>query len=415
MPTKFGIGFVAEKPLPEELVPGYRYEQAGHFHNYHVTEDNWRWPSLVQPGVVEYKIDGFSPNLNKLLHVGHIRQLAIANALRHILAEFNPKFVAILGASQGVKAQALTDLDGWFEFTGYRPKIYYDLLLPTDIPIETRDPTPEEIEKKIIDVNRKDDLGGDFDLPKVMDFSNGPQIMIRSDGRPLYAYYDVVFAKWVAPTHYITATEQKPHFANLDLGHKHLAMGLVLGADGTKIKSRTGDYMLATEALSQIEERLAAHNGGESLRWSKEIAWNILCWNFLHAARETNLKFEAEKWVQPDSPGMYVTYTYARVLKALGTYPRDIRDNWSGPLSDDDVKLLGLAEQYVFYHQQAIAKMDPAPIANFSHELARAMGAAYERERIRGGRDAFYHVMRHAALRLNQCITSLGMFPIEEV
>lgn len=42
MPFKFGVGFVAEKPLPDDFVAGYRHENVGMYHNYHVTECDGR-------------------------------------------------------------------------------------------------------------------------------------------------------------------------------------------------------------------------------------------------------------------------------------------------------------------------------------------------------------------------------------
>lgn len=410
MPTKFGIGFMSETPLPDDFVGGYRYEQAGRYHNYHVTPEEWQWPVHYSRdyGAVRYVIDGFSPNLNKELHIGHLRNLAIAKALQKILQLQKPEFVALLGASQGVKKAALTGWRWWCDFVRYYPSVYYDVLQPLDV-IETREPTVEEVEKRVIDPNEP---GPDLTLPKLWDGPNGPVIVVRADGRPLYALYDLIFAKEVNPTHYITGHEQKEHFTSLGLGDKHLPMGLVLGEDGKKLKSRTGDAMPATEALSMIRNLLNIPDEERSM----QIAWNILAWNFLRASRETNLKFEVEKWVRTESPGLYITYTYARLISALGdnrmsTYNEDE----AGPPSDEDAKLLGLSDQWHYYRHKAIQQMDPAPVANYAHELARALAVAYEREKIRGGRMPFFHTIRHTTGVLWDCMTALGMFLVTQV
>lgn len=417
MPTKFGVGFVSEKPVQELSEAGYRYEQVGNYHNYHVTAQCWSWPAI--PSVFDitkkYVIDGFSPNLNKTLHVGHLRQLALAKSLHCILL---CDTVAILGASLGVTSRALKGWEDWTKFVQYNPRVYYDVLLPNDL-IDVREPTAEEAEKGLF---KSDNSGGDFDLPKFWDGPEGPVIVVRADGRPLYAFYDLAFAKWVGPTHYITGHEQKEHFRSLGLGDKHLPMGLVLGVDGSKLKSRTGDAMLADEVMTLVQDLLKQHNPEKLMNdyQSKRIAWNILCWNFLHAARETNLKFEAEKWIRPDSPGMYITYTYARFLKAIepfGTCPfnKNVISLCKDELTESDVKLLGLAEQYNFYYNRAIVKMDPAPIANFAHDLARALGAVYDKEKIRNGRDIYREVIRHVLWRLECCMRNLGMVEIDNV
>lgn len=422
MPLKFGVGFVSPKPFPEELVGGYRYEQVGHHHNYHVTPDNWMWaakPNYDFGG--RYVIDGFSPNLNKTLHVGHLRNLALAHSLSRVLEDFCPKMVALLGCSLGVTKAATEQWEDITKMVGYGPKVYYDVVLPQDMIFTQKETLPPEEAERVRHAMNDGDPDPRADVwinPK------GEEVKVRrSDGRPLYAYYDLVFAQEVGPTHYVTGHEQREHFESLGLGDKHLPMGLVLGADGTKLKSRTGDAMSVHLAMGTIIEGIAVHRKEKGpVPQLREIAWNIIAWNMLHAARQTNIKFEAEKWTRTEAPGMYITYTYARVVSALKCADRpDGRPtafwdhSYFGDVTEEDAKLLGLAEQYTYYHGRAVELMDPAPIANFAHDLARAIGAAYEKEHIRDGRSAFYAAMSHAAWRLRQCIYGLGMFCVTEV
>lgn len=413
MPLKYGVGFVTEKPLDDVWARGYRYEKVGMHHNYHVTPDNWDWPVRYNhEDTSEYVVDAFSPNLNKSLHVGHLRNLAIAKSLQSLLRRWNPRFVALLGASLGVHKNSTVSLRQWTELVGYHPEIYYDVLQPIDI-IQMREPTVEEVEGGVIDVNE----GPDLALPKLWDGPKGPVVVVRADGRPLYAYYDLAFAKEVGPTHYVTGHEQKEHFASLGFEKKHLPMGLVLGEDGTKLKSRTGDAMKATEALGWMVECIGNATRDRVIEPDamKRLAWNIFAWNFLHASRETNLKFEVEKWVRTEAPGMYITYTYARLRKALGLEPQIFYEGRSGKPNDEDAKLLGISSQYYYYQHKAIAKMDPAPIANFAQDLSRQLNLAYEREPISGGRMPFFGAVSHATDVLRACMTDLGMFLIKEV
>jgi len=424
MPAKYGIGFTSPEPVAPDLVEGYRYEQTGNHHNYFVTPQRWDWPERFDFGSVAPVIDGFSPNLNKQLHVGHLRNLALANSLSRILK--NAKFVSLLGCSLGVRFAALEGWKYWTEFLGFQPEVYYDCALPDDL-IPTREPTVAEVESDLIDPNEGDDLT----LPELWDGPNGPVIVKRSDKRPLYAYHDLAFAQIVGPDHYITGEEQKIHFASLGLGDKHLPMGLVLGLDGKKMKSREGDVLLATEAVQMVKEHL------RQTQHADQLAWNILAWNFLHTARKSNLKFEAEKWTQPDSPGMYISYTYARTWNALEEavplrnpipigpfygfdpdYLKILKRSGSTvdtEITEIDLDLLGLSEQYIFYYQQAIERLDPAPVANYAHDLARLIGVAYERERIQEGRPVFQRAMAHAIWRLEHCLQDLGMFKLQTV
>jgi arginyl-tRNA synthetase len=414
LPQNFGVGFTtsSESDLKDLDLSGYRCEKIGMHTNYHATVENWAWPNKIKIPATKFVIDGFSPNLNKSFHVGHLRNLAIANSLSKILTvrdgrraetcDYNTKFVAMLGASLGVKKFALDGWRYWTGFLGYKPEEYFDITLPDDI-IETRDyheyqgvvePGPE--------------------IPQAWDGPYGAVIVKRSDGRSLYAFHDLTFAAYVGPTHYITGHEQKEHFMSLGLGDKHLPMGLVLGEDNKKLKSRTGDALPATEVMDMLISRLE----GE-LDVRTKLAWNILAWNFLHTTREKNIKFEVESWTRPEQGGLYISYTYARAVSALGKKDQTLiklyREQMLTKFNDIDISLLGFAEQYRFYYQEAVNRMDSAPIANFAFDLAKLISQAYEKEKVDGGRRSFSQAFEHATWRLEMCMRDLGMFRLYEV
>lgn len=410
IPTKFGIGFTCDEPLPEGEALGYRYEKVGIYHNYYATAENWSFPLKEdKTKAINFKIDGFSPNLNKSLHVGHLRNLAIANSLCKMLDVYNSvaypngksTFVALLGASLGVKKEALDGWKYWTDFVQYHPKEYFDITLPNDV-VETHPATPVDATEYSNAVAANTEA---WDGPK------GEVIVKRSTGVPLYAYYDLAFASYVGPTHYITGHEQKEHFEQLGFGEKHLAMGLVLGEDGKKLKSRTGDAILAKDILQMITERLDGND--------EKLAWNILAWNFLHVNREKDLKFNLKDWTNPDQGGLYITYTYARALSALKQIPYRVkklyREQLVTPLQDEDIALLGFAEQYKYYLQLSMYKLDPTPLANFTYELAKQISQAYTREKVQGGRRSFIQSFEHATWRLENCLLKLGMFAIQKV
>lgn len=399
LPIKFGIGFsVSDEDQNQYATLGYRNERIGIHDNYYVTEHMWEWPHEITFPEHGYIIDGFSPNLNKSLHAGHLRNLAIANSLKQILAPKKSNFVALLGASLGVKKHALDGWKYWNDFLGYHPKEYFDITLPDDI-VETR---------------LEEDIDSEYYNTHVWDGPDGPVVVKRSDGRPVYAYYDLAFSKYVSPTHYITGSEQKEHFQKLGLDKKHLPMGLVLGEDNKKLKSRTGDALLAMELIELVSDRIE----GDSISKTK-LSWNILAWNFLRVNREKNIKFEVEKWTRPDQGGLYISYTYARAKSALNkaeffvqqTSPGKVSKN----ISDIDLLLLGFSDQYKHYFQQSINHLDPVSIANFSFELAKLIGQSYEKEKLSGGRESFKKAFSHATWCLGNCIQKLGMFILDEV
>jgi len=403
IPLAHGVGFFSMDRLPQ-YAGKYREENVGRYWNYYVTPECQEWPEAVTYKG-PYVIDGFSPNLNKSLHVGHLRQLALAKSLESIMnhAQQNPhaKFVSLLGASQGVFQYATEQLNGWFDFLNFHPELHYDVLMPRDQEIVPRYKTK-------VPVSISTDFNGKpFEHEEECEVwagPKGPVIVVRWDGRPLYAFQDIAFSKVVGPTHYITGTEQQEHFANLGLGDKHLPMGLVLGADGKKMKSRTGDSVTAKEVLDQIVSQL------DPTDEPNKLAWNVLAWNFLHVARSKSVKYTPEEWTKSDAPGMYISYTYARIQSALAGESFE-----EGDLTQSDADLLGLARQHAYALQRSIDSLDPAMLANYAYDLASKLGTAYHGEKIKGGRPGFKNALMQAVWHLRLCMHQLGMFPLEKI
>ena len=406
IPLSHGVGFFSMQQLPQ-FAGKYREENVGRYWNYYVTPECQEWPEAVTYKG-PYVIDGFSPNLNKSLHVGHLRQLALAKSLESIMnyaqQKPNAKFVSLLGASQGVFQYATEQLNGWFDFLNFHPELHYDVLMPRDQEIVPRYKTKVPVKDSIsTDIN-----GNPFEHEEeceVWDGPNGPVIVVRWDGRPLYAFQDIAFSKVVGPTHYITGTEQQEHFANLGLGDKHLPMGLVLGADGKKMKSRTGDSVTAKEVLDQIVSQL------DPTPEPNKLAWNVLAWNFLHVARSKSVKYTPQEWTKPDAPGMYISYTYARLQSALAGESFDE----ASELTQSDAELLRLANQHGYALQRSIDSLDPAMLANYTYDLASKLGTAYHGEQIKGGRPGFKYALILAVTHLRLCMCQLGMFPLEKI
>jgi hypothetical protein len=131
-------------------------------------------------------LEGFAPNLNKKLHIGHLKNLAEANALVRILQPCQP--VAMLGAALGVLPGALDELHALFDFVGYQPQTCLDTCLPTG-----RVPTSPGT--------------GKFAGCQVYHGPLGPVVVIKANGQPTYACHDLTYARIVKPDYYITGCE----------------------------------------------------------------------------------------------------------------------------------------------------------------------------------------------------------------
>lgn len=410
LPENIGIGF----SMPEGCVqgpaggssPGYRYEKQGRYNNYFFTKDNWAWP-FEEEQPPSLKFDLFSPNLNKHLHVGHLRNLAIAVSLSRLFK--GSKFYAMVGHCLGVMVAAEKELAEWYEFLDYHPEILSDIELSNKAGIKGEPGTGEQ-------------EGCEVYLDRWN--ANAPPVIIRrADGRPTYAMHDLAFAKEIGPDYYLTGAEQATHFRSIGLGKKHLPMGLVLDpVTGGKMKSRDGNALLAEDAMQLVISKL------DKTYDPRGLAWNILAWNFLHTSRQKDVKFDVDEWTRPESQGLYVTYTFARIGAAImlgcqrDGMPKEglrlVSKNWKPfreDLQEKDVELLGLASYKTYYKDQAIARFDPAPLANFASTLAMKLGSLYHEEQIASGRPGFQFAVNEAYRVLGETMQLLGMFPITDV
>lgn len=414
MPEQIGTGFFTTAPVdpaPYEE-KGWRAEKIGIYTNFHATHKAWDCSFRI-PQRIPLTVDGFSPNLNKELHIGHLRNLALAASVSKITYA-HP--VALLGASLGVVSSARDALYRWIKLARYEPSMYYDVLMPIDL------------------VNIEEPIDHEHAGCKVWNGPNGSVIVMKSNGQRTYAFHDLAFAKEVSPNYYITGSEQKGHFASLGLAEKHLPMGLVSGLDGKKMKSRAGDSLSASDALALIEGYLRKTPDKEKL------AWNILVWNFLSVSREKNIKFDPETWISDDSPGMYISYTYARTYSALKTAILNAksrileigREYGSGmdykkslfaissmaapnQLEDVDIELACTATYMQYYLNRSIKLLDPCPLANYALLLAKKMTTVYQKHKISSGRSCLQTSVDFALSTLEVCMNLLGMYPLNKI
>jgi arginyl-tRNA synthetase len=334
-------------------------------------------------------LEGFAPNLNKKLHIGHLKNLAVANALSRILQPCKP--TAMLGASLGVLPCALAELHELFDFAGYLPRVYLDTDLPAGL-VPTVAGT------------------GEYAGCQIWQGPLGPVVLVKSDGKPTYAYHDLAYAQVVKPDWYVTGCEQQGHFAALGLAGKHLAMGLVLGPDGKKVKSSGGEPLLAGEALDLVIGQLGP------TPQPRKLAWNVLAYGFLQQGLGSSCKFDPVQMTKPAAPGMYLSYTLAKVHSALSKAGVCLDAEGPPPaLTGADVKLLGLAAYAGYYLHQARQEKDPAPLANYLLTLAKGLANAYGKQSIRGGPPGFQFAVARAFEALEKGMVTLGLFPLHEV
>jgi arginyl-tRNA synthetase len=351
-------------------------------HNYHVTQAAWEWPVEAKPSGVVF--DGFSPNLNKDLHVGHLKNLCIAAAMTNIT---KAKPVAMLGAANGVTEGALEKYEEWCKLAGYSPEVFFDNLLPAPTVVLT-------------------DGEGDYAGCKML----GDVVIYKSSGAATYAAHDLSFAELVKPDLYLTGQEQHTHFISLGLGKKHLSMGLVLGTDMKKMRSTVkleGEAVNLMLADELVNETLAV------LKFTPQpvdLAWNVLAWQFNSTSVSKNTVCDVKNWCSITSPGIYISHTNAKVSKALTLA---VAPDPTG-MSLEDAQLCGFASYFQYYWQSAI-EMKPCHIAQFALKLAKKLSEVYGKKSIMNGDAGFVYSLHYAVGVLQKCMLLLGMKVLEQV
>ena len=373
---KIGYGFSTMKPMD---VAGYDYNQIGIYHNYHFNTENYTWPQpLVKNSVL---IDGFSPNLNKKLHAGHLKNLTVAAAVSNISGNGNA--VAMLGASLGVNEGAYDELMGWYKKAKYNPKIYLD----TELPFTTASLTDGE---------------GEYAGCKMY---NGV-VVVKSNGKPTYAAHDLSFAENIKPTHYLTGAEQLEHFVSLGFGDKHQPIGLLLGSDGKKMKStvkKEGDeanMLSASELFDTVVDSLKETPHPDLL------AWNILAWNFNSSSKNKNTKFNLNNWINPASPGMYISYTYAKIKTALAK-AQLVGDQTQ--IKTNNLPLLSVTSYFNYYYNSSSLSLEPHHLAQYGFDLAKSLATVYQQEKIVGGDLGTIFTLECGVSKLAEVMSLLGM------
>lgn len=299
-PKKFGEGFCIYGELSEKVIKWINYwklstTKAGPYTNIDIPKE-YNLQDLFEVNQPYHYIDGFSPNLNKHLHLGHISNFAIAKAFQKMGVGKN--FIANLGdtltTGTVVKEEAFsTYLNICDKFDYYLDKIFMASEL-VDNTLELKDGE------------------GDYEKTKVFELLDTKIVGIKANGNTTYFYQDVVLAKKLnEKTLYLTGFEQEEHFKNLKQLYphiNHLPLGLVL-VDGKKMSSSAGNVILFSEIINILKESLGDDN---------KLIWNVLCGYILKSKPDSIKNIELKNLNNvKESQGLYLSYTLAK-LKSAG-------------------------------------------------------------------------------------------------
>jgi len=381
-PSNFGFNFCVFGKPSDEITEWCKYWklemiESGPYTNI-IINDNIDIQKVFNGHKPYDYIDGFSPNLNKHLHVGHLSNLVIANAFQKM--GIGNKFIAILGDTldgQVKKEDALESfLDNCKDF-GYKvDDIYYASKM------------------KLVDDSLLSDGSGDYVGSKVFDLGDEKLVGIKSTGFTTYFYQDVALAsKLNSSTLYLTGFEQDGHFKSLKKLYpktSHLGLGLVL-LDGKKMSSSEGNIIYLKDFIDNL---MNIFNN------DIKLVYNIIAGQILKSSPSTNKSIDTKLIGNPKlSLGLYLSYTMAHI-KSCGVSTQKIDTFYSKELE--------------FYELKAKCNLSPSLLFESLVNHCKKINKLYEGNYIKGN-DKNIKIFSDLISDLELGMCKLGLFSIDKV
>ena len=272
---------------------GFETSESGKFTNIDLNNDEYE--KFFNVHIPYEYMDGFSPNLNKNLHVGHLSNFVIANALQKM--EICKSAIAILGDTLEGEVDSI---EAYEKYVKLCEKFNYTI---SDVYYASK----QELKNTDLLIDGTDKYEG----TKIFTLSDNTKLVgIKNDGSTTYFYQDIALAETLNnSTLYVTGNEQNNHFSQVKdiYPHiNHIGLGLVtLG--GEKMSSRKGNVIYLSEIFDILKEDFD----------DEYLIYNILCAQFLKSNPSSNKDINMDLLSNPKtSLGLYLSYTLARLQSA---------------------------------------------------------------------------------------------------
>jgi len=295
-------------------------------------------------------VDGFSPNLNKHLHLGHLSNFVYAKAFQSL--GIGKTFVALLGDTlHGATPheEALQAYKNWcVKFNYVVSETYFASKLTSSTPlVDGAGYTKTSLEGEL----------QDYTGSKGFLISGEYVVAVKSSGETSYLYHDVALAeKLNGPTLYLTGHEQAQHFAKLKtlFPHTHsVPLGLI-SLNGSKMSSSQGNVILLQDIWNELTTKFD----------SPALIWNVLAGLILKSTPQSAKNINIELLNNPkNSPGLYLSYTLAKLKSAGMVIP--LNNKFHNPM----LAWKKLVSQY---------QLNPATLLTALLKHTQAIAALYE-------------------------------------
>lgn len=329
-----------------------------------------------EPDKYKY-VDGFSPNLNKHLHIGHLSNLVISNSIQKL--GIGDKFISILGdtlTGSIKKEEALDSFINYCKIFEYKvDKIYY-------------------ASKMNLKNNILVDGDGEYIGSKCFEIDKAKIVGIKSNGSSSYFYQDVALAEELNDsTLYLTGNEQSDHFKLLKKIYPkidHIPLGLIL-LDGKKMSSSKGNVIYLKDL---IDELMSMFNQ------NIKLVYNVLAGYILKSNPNSNKSINIDIVNNPKiSQGLYISYTMAHI-KSCGVETKNIKNFNSKKLQ--------------FFEIKSKKTLCPNLLFTSLVEHCKLINNLYEKKYIKGNYENI-ELFSNLISDLLLGIKKLGMFDIDKV
>ena len=268
----------------------------------------------------------------------------------------------------------------------------------------------------------------------------GEKVLLRPDGTAVYMTQDLELARQKNKDFNpdlminVVGNEHDYHFKALyeiikRLGntekHFHLSFGIISLPEG-RMKSREGTVVDADNLIEDVKEMakksLLERNNKLSKKAAEErslkIALAAIKYTLLKIEAARNFMFDPKEAIQFEgNTGPYLQYSYARassiLKKAKGKKDLKIPES----LTKEELQLLSQVSKFPNAVEQSSKQMNPALIANYSHQLAQNFNEFYHANPVIGSDGEAFRLKLIEAFRttLKNALYLLGIDVMEEM
>ena len=381
-PSHLEFGFCQYGELTNEVKKwaaywNFKTQQSGPFTNIIIPTNQNLFECFEIPSSYEY-VDGFSPNLNKELHIGHLSNLVIANAFQKL--GVGKKFIAILGDTLDGNVDKETALEKYKSYCNDFDYKVSDIFFASKMELKNQ--------------SLLTDGDGDYSDTQIFEIDNDKLVGVKGNGNTSYFYQDVALAEHLnKPTLYLTGFEQDNHFNSLKklFPHtNHIGLGLVM-LNGQKMSSSLGNVLYLDNFINEL---LPQFNN------NIQLVYNILAGQILKSKPNQIKSIDSKLISNPkQSLGLYLSYTLASV-KSCGVGVSKITNYKSQKLQAAHIK--------------SIENLDPSILFGELHNHSKQIMKLKEELYIKGN-DENIKLFSNLISELEFGMTNLGMFSVNKL